>query len=163
MDVHQAVREGTFREDLLYRINTVAITLPPLRERKDDLPLLSHHFLSRFKQKYQKPELDISTATLKKLQHYAWPGNIRELRHAIERAVILSEGDQLEPADFLFPGEGMGLVKEIETEASLNLEQMERRMVQQALLKHQGNITKAAADLGLTRAALYRRMEKHGL
>lgn len=161
MPLYEMVREQRFRQDLLYRINTVEITLPPLRERGDDIALLADHFLKVYRRKYQKNFLSLAKPTLKKLLDYHWPGNIRELRHAMERAVILCEGDVLEPDDFLFHAK----VERVNDDAfeSYNLAEMERWAIQKALTKHTGNITKAADELGLTRAALYRRMEKYGL
>ena len=156
------VEEQGFRQDLLYRINTVEITLPPLHQRHTDIPLLAQHFLQLYAPKYHKPEVQLAKASIAKLMDYHWPGNIRELCHAIERAIILCEGKTLEHHDFRFHeksnrGNGEPMVD------SLNLEEMERWTVKQALQKHQGNITKAAKELGLTRAALYRRMEKYGM
>lgn len=162
MPLNQMVNEKSFRQDLLYRINTVTIQLPPLRERLSDIPLLTNFFLKNFKQKYQKPALKIDKETLQKLKKYPWPGNIRELQHAIERAVILSEGENLSISDFLFPpSEGNNL-----DQASLesyNLEEIEQWAIRKVLAKHGGNISRAAEELGLTRATLYRRMEKFGL
>ncbi|MEL6674862.1 MAG: sigma-54 dependent transcriptional regulator [Bacteroidota bacterium] len=158
--LYEMVKEGSFRQDLLYRINTVEVTLPPLRERVEDIPLLVEHFLSRYRQKYGKKALKLTLPTRKKLQRYPWPGNIRELEHAVERAVILGEGPYLHPEDFVFREE----LTQIDPEPdNFNLHEMEKRMIQKALHFHQGNISKAAQDLGLTRAALYRRMEKYDL
>ena len=162
MPLNQMVNEHKFRQDLLYRINTVVIQLPPLRDRRSDIPLLAHHFLKFFKQKYQKPRLQISSSTLKKLQEYAWPGNIRELRHAIERAVILSENDDLIPTDFISRAEEGNSLEDAQLE-SYNLEKIERWAIQKVMIKHGGNISKAADELGLTRATLYRRLEKYEL
>ncbi|MEO1515037.1 MAG: sigma-54 dependent transcriptional regulator [Bacteroidota bacterium] len=160
--LYQMVGESSFRQDLLYRINTVEITLPPLRERGQDINLLATHFLQVYRKKYLKPSLEIQQATYKKLQDYHWPGNIRELQHATERAVILSEGPSITPEDFPFNAH----VQERESEGQFdqyNLAEIERWTIQKALNKYQGNISKAAAELGITRAALYRRMEKHNL
>lgn len=159
--LYERVREKTFRQDLLYRINTVEIHLPPLRERVTDIPLLAEHFLKMYARKYQKPNLKFAADTVKKLQAYNWPGNIRELRHAVERAIILCDGDQLEPNDFML----QNLIEE-EGETALpsyNLDDLEKWAVQKSMTRHQGNITRAAEELGLTRAALYRRLEKYGL
>ena len=161
MPLYDMVKENRFRQDLIYRINTVELTLPALRERGKDIKLLTNHFLQNFARKYQKPNITVSGDTYKKLSNYHWPGNIRELRHAVERAVILSEGDVLETDDFLFlrsaDDEGPRQME------NFNLEEIERWAIQKVLTKHKGNISKAAQELGLTRAALYRRMEKHGL
>ncbi len=163
MPLYDMVREKTFRQDLLYRINTVEITLPPLRERVSDIPLLAQHFLTIYARKYQKPKLKFLAETLKKLQAYNWPGNIRELRHAVERAVILGDGEVLEPHDFMLQNQ---LQQEGNADSALptyNLDDLEKWAVQKAMTRHQGNITRAAEELGLTRAALYRRLEKYGL
>ena len=161
MPVYDMVPEGTFRQDLLYRVNTVEIKLPPLRERKDDISLLTEHFISQYCTKYRKPNKKLGSGTLKKLKAYHWPGNIRELQHAIERAIIMSDENQLTPEDFLLSSRNNepASVKD----DSFNLEEVEKSVVQMALDKHAGNISKAAKELGLTRAALYRRLEKHGL
>jgi len=162
MPIQEMVKEKTFRQDLVYRINTVEINLPPLRERPTDIPLLVKHFLNLYRKKYQKTNLKIESTTVKKLQTYPWPGNIRELRHAVERAVILSDGDQLGITDFIMQGGGQGDLngKALET---YNLEELERWAIRKVLTKHAGNISKAAEELGLTRATLYRRMEKYDL
>ncbi len=160
MPLHDMTRTREFREDLLYRINTVEIRVPPLRERTGDIPLLADYFLGMYARKYNKPLARIPKSTKTRLENYHWPGNIRELRHAIERAVILSEGEVLEFGD---------LITELSSQlhgnddATLNLQEIERRFILKAISKNRGNITKAAADLGLARAALYRRLQKHGL
>jgi DNA-binding NtrC family response regulator len=162
MPIYDMVRDKTFRQDLLYRINTVAITLPPLRDRVTDIPLLANHFLGVYARKYQKPSLKFAPETMKKLQAYNWPGNIRELRHTVERAVILCDGDMLQPDDFML----QNLIQQGGMDQSLdsyNLDDLEKWAIQKAMTRHQGNITKAAEELGLTRAALYRRLEKYGL
>jgi len=161
MPIDELIGANKFRQDLLYRINTVEIRLPPLRDRCEDLPLLTRHFADLFCRKYQKNLKTIPEATLKKLTKYPWPGNIRELKHAIERAVILSDAPALQPSDFPFapaPSGGDELVLK-----ELNLEQAEETLLRRALSKHQGNISQAAKDLGLTRAALYRRLQKYGI
>lgn len=163
MPLYDMVREKTFRQDLVYRINTVEITLPPLRTREGDIPLLAGHFLKQYGKKYQKGELELHPAALQKLEQYPWPGNIRELRHAIERAVILSEKNILTPGDFLLHPDFHQSADFFREDETLNLEDMERKLIQRAMNKHQGNISKAADELGLTRAALYRRLEKHGI
>ena len=159
-NIYKMIKEHTFREDLLYRINTVEITLPPLRDRMEDIPLLSTHFLNSYSQKYQKPNLKIPEYVMKKLQKYNWPGNIRELQHALERAVIMCEGNALQSADFtFFDKEGQ---EEMEME-NYNLEKLEAWAIKNAIRKHHGNISHAANELGLSRGALYRRMEKYDL
>ncbi len=161
MPIHEMVARNDFRQDLLYRINTVEIQLPLLRERQEDIALLVDHFLGIFSKKYKKRISGISAPALKKLERYRWPGNIRELIHTLERAVILSESQMLQPADFLFPDtekEAEGVVFD-----NYNLEDVEKTVIRKALKKHAGNVSHAAGDLGLTRTSLYRRMEKYGL
>ena len=161
MPLHDMVQDNTFRQDLLYRMNTVEIKLPPLRERMEDIPLLADHFMKTYCNKYRKQIKKIAATTLKKLQKYSWPGNIRELQHAIERAVIMSEGSVLNPDDFFFLSEKADAKKDMSD--NYNLDEVERVVIQRAINKHSGNISKAAKELGLTRASLYRRLEKHGL
>ena len=161
MPIYDMVTKKEFRQDLLYRINTVEIKLPPLRERQEDIPLLVDYFLSIFSKKYKKNIERVSSSALTKLQKFHWPGNIRELQHTIERAVILSERQVLQPIDFLFP-ETREKEEEIAFD-SYNLEDVEKTIVRKALSKYNGNVTNAARELGLTRTSLYRRMEKYGL
>lgn len=155
-NLKKAVAENRFRQDLYYRINTVEINIPALRERQEDIHLLATYFLDRYKQKYHKPNLELSDNLLSQLKNYPWPGNIRELDHCIERSVILSNDKSLQ---LLMPQ----LEKQESTITNLNIEDMEEILIKKALKKHQGNISLAAEDLGLSRAALYRRMEKFGL
>jgi len=161
MDIYKNVSENIFRQDLLYRINTVELHLPPLREREGDISLLANHFLQHYSKKYKKPVKGISNPALKKLNQYAWPGNVRELQHALERAVILCENNYLEPDDFMLTSSAKR-TDEVELE-SYNLEDIEKQIITKVLKQHQGNITLASKDLGLTRTSLYRRMEKYGL
>jgi DNA-binding NtrC family response regulator len=159
--IYDMVARNEFRQDLLYRINTVEIQLPPLRDRQEDIPLLVDHFLAVFAKKYNKRITGVSAPALKKLERYHWPGNIRELIHTLERAVILAESNMLQPNDFLFPEsekESQGLVFD-----NFNLEDVEKTVIRKALKKHAGNVSHAARELGLTRTSLYRRMEKYGL
>jgi DNA-binding NtrC family response regulator len=158
--LHEMTRSKEFREDLLYRINTVEIRIPPLRERTGDIPLLAEHFIRLYSQKYQKPGVRISKSTCLRLENYPWPGNIRELRHAIERAVILSEGESLDFTDLL--SHHSPNIRP-DSRSDLNLQEMERKFILKAISRNHGNMTRAAADLGLARAALYRRLQKHGL
>ena len=160
MALTEMVADKTFRQDLLFRINTVEIRLPALRDRFGDIPILANHFLKIYGKKYQKTKLKLSKKAAEKLNTYHWPGNIRELRHAIERAVILCDTEELQAEDFFFQKESSQGNLAID---NLNLELMEKQMIDQALKKNQGNITKAAKELGLTRAALYRRIEKFEL
>ncbi len=163
MPVHDMVNDNTFRQDLLYRINTVEINLPPLRERQEDIPLLADHFLVKYAKKYRKNVTGISEDARLRLRKYNWPGNIRELQHAIERATIMSDNDCLEAEDFFFLSENrVGSSQEVQSD-NLNLDEVERSIIQKAINIHDGNISKAAKELGLTRASLYRRLEKHGL
>ncbi len=159
--IHQMVAENRFRQDLLYRINTIEVPMPSLRERREDIPVLVEHFLAVYCRKYGRPLKTAGPAALLKLEGYTWPGNVRELQHAVERAVIMSEATVLEPADFLFsPAEGAAAEA---SPAATSLEDMERLHVERVLEKHGGNVSKAARELGISRAALYRRLEKHGL
>lgn len=160
MNLAKMVKEGSFRQDLLYRINTVAIQLPALRDRPEDVPLLAEHFLKIYCKKYQKPELRVPEYVVKKLQKYNWPGNVRELQHALERAVILSDGNNLKSSDFQFLTEESEEEKQFE---NYNLEELEKWAIKNALVKHKGNVSHAAKELGLTRGSMYRRMEKYGL
>jgi two-component system, NtrC family, response regulator HydG len=162
MPIYEMVEESTFRQDLLYRINTVEIHLPSLRERMDDIPLLCDHFIKMYCGKYRKPIKKMSPIALKKLQKYQWPGNIRELQHALERAIIMSDSNMLSPDDFFFLNQKAESKAEAEPE-TFNLDDVEKSVIQKAINRHGGNISKAAKELGLTRASLYRRMEKHGL
>jgi DNA-binding NtrC family response regulator len=159
MPLLQMVDEGKFRQDLLYRMNTVEIRIPPLSERVDDIPLLANHFLNHYARKYRKDVVALAPEAMVKLKKYPWPGNVRELQHAIERAVIMADSNALQESDFLFSRKAQDTL----TNDSLNLDDVERTAVVKAIQLHQGNISKAAEELGLTRASLYRRMEKYGL
>jgi DNA-binding NtrC family response regulator len=159
MPLHQMVQEGKFRQDLLYRINTVEITIPPLSDRVDDIPMLANHFLNHYAKKYRKEVLSISPEAMNKLKKYPWPGNVRELQHSIERALIMADSNTLQESDFLFSRKGG---EELASD-TLNLDEVEKAAVAKAIQLHNGNISKAAEELGLTRASLYRRMEKYGL
>jgi DNA-binding NtrC family response regulator len=157
--------ENRFRQDLLFRLNTVEIHLPPLRERREDVPPLLEHFLTFYARKYDRPLRPLPPELLERLVAFDWPGNVRALRHAAERAVILAEGDAFEAVDFPIGSAAIAsaVPQHDESAADLNLDRAERRLVERALTKHGYNISNAAAELGLTRASLYRRMEKHGL
>jgi len=155
-----------FRPDLLFRLNTVEIMLPPLRERREDIPMLAAHFLELYARRYDRAVPALSDAAMAALVAHDWPGNVRALRHAIERALILGRGGVLEAEDFSLDASGPRVAQQavVETERDdLNLDRVERKMVEAALRKHGYNISLAANELGLSRAALYRRMEKHGL
>ncbi len=153
------VKEGRFRQDLLYRINTVEIHIPALYERVEDIPLLANHFLNYYSKKYRKDVLSITPEAITKLKKYPWPGNVRELQHALERAVIMADSTTLQESDFLFSRKVDGNV----ATDTLNLDEVEKAAVIKAIQLHNGNISKAADELGLTRASLYRRMEKYGI
>lgn len=159
MPLHQMVKDGTFRQDLLYRINTVEIKVPPLADRMEDITLLAQHYLDHYARKYHKPVTTISPGATDKLKRYAWPGNIRELQHSIERAVIMTDSPSLQESDFLFSRP----VSSSASPETLNLDEVEKAAIVKALSLYSGNISKAADELGLTRASLYRRMEKYGL
>lgn len=157
--------EKRFRQDLLFRLNTIEIELPPLRQRRDDIPVLLDHYLRLYERKYDKPERQLPPAVLQALMEHDWPGNVRALRHAAERAVIMAEGERYRLDDFPLPRSQQqasvaGVPGAGET---LNLDQLERQMIERALRMHHFNISLAAGELGLSRGALYRRMEKHGL
>jgi len=162
--------ESHFRQDLLFRLNTVEIDLPPLRDRREDVPQLIEHYLEHYAKRYGRPVPSLSPAARMALLDHDWPGNVRALRHALERAVILARDAALEPEDFALV-QAMPRIVPVAAVAppqprqsdDLNLERVERRLVEEALKKHGYNISLAAAELGLSRAALYRRMEKHGL
>ncbi len=159
--------ERLFRQDLLFRLNTVEIELPPLRERQDDVLMLVRHFVELYSSKYEKPMRDLPSDVAAALETHDWPGNVRALRHATERAVILGEGDAFRLEDFSLSRRVA--VAPIVPPAplpsgdNLNLDRAERQMVEAALRKHGYNISSASTELGLSRAALYRRMEKYGL
>jgi DNA-binding NtrC family response regulator len=157
------VDEATFRQDLLYRLNTVEIELPPLRARREDIPLLADHFMRAYARKYGRPVRRIAEDAMAAMTAYPWPGNVRALRHALERAVILCEGDTLRPGDFSLPPADGGAPPEAPPPSAGTLAELERQAIAQALARHGGNVTHAAAELGITRTSLYRRMEKHGL
>ncbi|KKL91970.1 hypothetical protein LCGC14_1889380 [marine sediment metagenome] len=170
-NLDQAVAEGRFRQDLLYRINTVEIRLPALRERSDDIPLLANYYLKHFAQKYKR-DLTISDHDMNALCQYSWPGNVRELAHAIERAVILTEGDKLDISSVVGNSasvstdentQSTGVLNNVAQYDTFDLEILEQRTVRAALKHHQGNVSHAAKALGLTRGAMYRRLEKYGL
>jgi DNA-binding NtrC family response regulator len=162
-DLEAAIGEGSFRADFLYRINTVQIELPPLRAHPEDIRPLTEHFLARYSQKYGLPAKRLSDAALKRLREYHWPGNVRELSHALERALILSDSDPLQADDFLLSVRGQAGGQHDLRFDSLDLDEVERRVVEFVLSKHEGNISRAAAELGITRTRLYHRIEKYQL
>ena len=151
------VKEGRFREDLLFRLNTVEIRMPPLRERREDVPGLARHFLARHAAKYRKLVRHIAPAALDALLRHAWPGNVRELEHALERAVLLASGDTLGPADLGLGQDGDPGDADLH---GMTLADAEAHLIQRALARSDGNVSDAARALGLSRSALYRRLEK---
>jgi two-component system response regulator HydG len=154
--------ENLFRQDLLYRINTVEITLPPLRERQEDIPLLLAHYAALYAQKYNLAPKRLSAALIDRLTVWPWPGNVRALRHAVERAVILSDGELLGPGDFPVAETERDAPQHASTDVS-RLDAVEKAAIVRALERHKNNVSRAAEALGLTRTSLYRRMEKYGL
>lgn len=163
MDVHTMVENSDFRQDLLYRINTVEIRIPALRARLEDIPLLAKHFIITYAKKYRKKARDISQEAVTSLQKYNWPGNVRELQHAVERAIIMTENETLQSEDFFFLLKSERNGSNDLLSDNLNLDEVEKNAIKKAISIHAGNISKAAEELGLTRASLYRRLEKHGL
>lgn len=158
-NLFKSVKKGEFREDLLYRINTIHLEVPPLRERREDIPQLADFFLRRLARKYGKSDLKLGEKTLCKLESYAWPGNVRELEHAIEKAVILSDNQELQPNDFYMrtPDETSFVVE------SFTLEEMEKILIEKALRKYDNNISAVAAELGILRPTLYSKIRKYEL
>ncbi|HHU96051.1 MAG TPA: sigma-54-dependent Fis family transcriptional regulator [Petrimonas sp.] len=156
-DLNVLVREGQFREDLLYRINTIQVEIPPLRERVEDIPLLANFFLGIYSAKYNNPGLKFDHEVMEQMKRYAWPGNVRELQHAVEKAVILSEGDTLTQHNFIFP-DNTRVDSPVRT-----LEEMERQMIESTIREHEGNVSAAADQLGITRQTLYNKIKKYRL
>ena len=154
--------EKRFRQDLLFRLNTIEIELPPLRERREDIPTLLGHYLHLYARKYDRPQRELPSHVLEVLTRHDWPGNVRALRHAAERAVIMADGDRYHIDDFPLPQRFEAASLNV-TGDSLNLDQLEKQMIERALRMHHFNVSLAASELGLSRGALYRRMEKHGL
>lgn len=164
MPIQEMIQTGKFRQDLLYRINTIEIQLPSLRERTEDIPLLADHYINFYSKKYNKEIYKVSDAALSRMCKYDWPGNIRELQHCIERAVIMSSHTVLQPEDFFFQSVQHDGKKNGNMNLDhLNIEDVEKILIRKALDKNYGNITQAAQELGLTRSSLYRRLEKYGL
>jgi DNA-binding NtrC family response regulator len=158
-DLQAACAAGQFREDLLFRLNTVEIHIPPLRERREDIPTLAVHFLRRYATRYRREIDGLDASSLQVMAQYSWPGNVRELEHTLERAVLMCRGREIQPADL-----GLNLQRpQAQNLEELSLEAVEALLVRKALQRFQGNISQAADALGLSRGALYRRMEKYGL
>jgi DNA-binding NtrC family response regulator len=158
-NLHSRVNDGLFREDLLYRINTIQIEVPPLRDRVDDIPVLAFHFLRIYGDKYNKTGKKIGTQALEKLSNYSWPGNIREMQHSIEKAVILSDSSVLGPSDFSFSSSS----KSQSESESITLEEMEKKLIAEAIKKHDNNLSIVASKLGITRQTLYNKLKKYDL
>jgi len=158
--IHQLVSKGLFREDLLYRINTIQVEIPPLRNRREDIIPLINHFINLFGKKYSKENLKLSPNAEKKLYQYPWPGNIRQLQHAVEKAVILASSRTLQIDDFISVSENVQQQQEV---LSLNLTENEKMVIAKAIERNMGNLTKAARDLGVTRKTLYNKIERYGL
>jgi len=157
--LHEEVKAGNFREDLLFRINTVEIHLPPLRERREDIPLLAAHFLHRNRARTRKQVSGFAPAAMQQLMQYAWPGNIRELEHTVERAVLLCRGEEVEPSDLAITSARAAAP----SFDNMSIDEVESMLIKKVLRRCNNNISQAAEALGLSRAALYRRMEKYGL
>jgi DNA-binding NtrC family response regulator len=157
-DLMQMVREGRFREDLLYRINTIMIEVPPLRDRVDDIPILANYFLRVHGERYGKSTLKINTHALEKLANHNWPGNVRELQHSIEKAVIMSDSPVLKPSDFIFSSAPKSFVH-----SEITLEEMEKKLIHDCLKRYSNNMSVISGKLGITRQTLYNKMKKYGL
>ncbi len=157
-DLIKMVKEGRFREDLLYRINTIMIEVPPLRDRVDDIPILANHFLKVHSERYGKNAMKISTHALEKLANHDWPGNVRELQHAVEKAVIMSESNILKPSDFVFSSTSRVLQDD-----NITLDEMEKNKITECLKRHNSNMSMVAVKLGITRQTLYNKMRKYNL
>jgi len=155
----ERVGEGLFREDLLYRINTIQIEVPPLRDRIDDIPVLAFHFLRVYCEKYNKPGKKINTQALEKLSNYQWPGNIREMQHSIEKAVIMSDSSVLGPSDFSFNAVSKGSADN----DNITLEEMEKKLIAESIRKHDNNLSVVASRLGITRQTLYNKLKRYDL
>lgn len=159
-NLKEMVKEGLFREDLLYRINTIEIALPPLRERGNDILLIANHYLKQFTEKYNKPTLTLSSKAAEKILDYRWPGNVRELKHAMERAVIMCEGESLKPEEFF----AQNSQNQVELGSSpLSLDDAEKLLIEASIIRHKGNISNMAKELNIGRQTLYRKIEKYGL
>ncbi len=159
----ELANENRFRKDLIYRINTVEITVPPLRKRKDDILLLAKHFARIYANKYLKPNIQFHSSALDKLQQYPFPGNVRELQYTIERAIIMSDAETIEGADLLFSPIESSVANDNNEDEVMKLSTMEKNTIMKVIDKHNGNISKAAKELGLTRTALYRRLSKYDI
>src|SRR5215470_3115118 len=160
VDVNAEAAAGRFRQDLLFRLNTIEIHLPPLRERREDIDLLAHHFLRVYAQRYRKNISSFDPAALVALHEHSWPGNVRELDHAVERGVLLSPGPAIRAADLGLRAQNASATAKLE---EMSLDDVERYLIQRTLSRHEGNVSQAAKALGLSRSAMYRRLQKHQL
>jgi len=158
-DLSAEVESGRFRADLLFRLNTVCIHLPPLRERTEDIPLLANHFLGRFSARYRQQISCFDGAASQALARHRWPGNVRELAHTVERAVLMASGSEIRPADLGLSDTG----QRAPSLEEMTLEEVERLLIEKVLRRHEGNVSHAAEALGISRSAFYRRLQKHGL
>jgi DNA-binding NtrC family response regulator len=157
-DLTKMVSEGRFREDLLYRINTILIEVPPLRDRVDDIPILANHFLRIYCEKYNRESMRFNTHSLEKLSNYSWPGNVRELQHSVEKAVIMSDSSLLLPSDFEFKPPSKSLHQH-----ELTLDEIEKKTILESLKRNNNNLSIVAAKLGITRQTLYNKLRKYNL
>jgi len=157
--LHEEVTAGNFREDLLFRLNTVEINLPALRDRREDIPLLAAHFLGKAKARYRKQVSGFSSSAMQQMMQYPWPGNVRELEHTVERAVLLCRSDEIEPANLAIASSRSS----VQSFENMSIDEVEALLIRKVLRRCDGNISQAAEALGLSRAALYRRIEKYGL
>jgi DNA-binding NtrC family response regulator len=157
--LHEEAAGGNFREDLLFRLNTVEINLPALRDRREDIPLLAAHFLGKCKTRYRKQVTGFSPAAMQQMMQYPWPGNVRELEHTVERAVLLSRSDEIEPSNLAITSSRSSM----QSFENMSIDEVEALLIRKVLRRCDGNISQAAEALGLSRAALYRRIEKYGL
>lgn len=158
-NLHESVNDGTFREDLLYRINTIQVEIPPLRDRKDDIAMLADFFLQKYATKYSKGTLKLAKETVRKLEGYSWPGNVRELQHAVEKAVILCDGNELQPSDFYMKEHGERAARL----DNMSLDEAEQLLISSSLKRNGGNMSAVASELGITRPTLYSKIKKYGL
>jgi DNA-binding NtrC family response regulator len=157
--LHEDVAAGRFREDLLFRLNTVEIHLPALRDRREDIPLLANHFLQKYAQRYARPVAGFEPQAMQLMLDHPWPGNVREVDHVVQRAVLMSQSTLVKPPDL-----GLQSARDATPKIDeMSLEDVERYLIRKTLARHGGNVTKAAKTLGLSRSAMYRRLQKHGL
>jgi DNA-binding NtrC family response regulator len=157
--LNEEAKAGNFREDLLFRINTVEIHLPALRDRREDIPLLAHHFLGRNRARYRKQVDTFSPSAMQQMMQYPWPGNVRELEHTVERAVLLCRGEEIEASNLAIASSRPS----VPNFENMSIDEVEGLLIRKVLRRSDGNISQAAEALGLSRAALYRRIEKYGL